>query len=155
MSKYALKSVSSSLYFVEGKGFASSVAADATLFESNEEASATASTAARFGLEAAVETVEPNIKQNTDGTSFAIYYVRPGDLNADGSVKANAQFNPSKRRFADRADAERHAARFVKIWGHVGFYVREVTQPANAWINPVTGFTNPVIGSRVLKGVKR
>jgi hypothetical protein len=87
-------------------------------------------------------------------TSFAVSYIRQGDLNADGvTVKPNVK-NPSKRRFATRDEAMQHGSRFAVrkakgsdvegSAGHIGYYVIETSDPVNAVINWKTGLTNPI-----------
>ena len=145
MSKL-VRSVNGS-YFVQGSGFTGTVAT-ATRFDTFDGAYTTRSCARNMGLgdseivEAPAAAPNP-IVQNPDGTSWAPNYVRAKDAN--GGVKHN-NLNPSPRRFRTRAEAEHHAARFMKIEGHVGFYVTLTNDPVNAWINPVNGKTNPEIG---------
>lgn len=88
----------------------------------------------------------------TPKTSWAVCYIRGGDLNDDGSIKLNTN-NPSRRRFGSRCEAIVHGSRFAirkakgsttaGSAGHVGFWVIETTDPVNAAINPETGLTNP------------
>jgi hypothetical protein len=85
--------------------------------------------------------------------SWAVCYIREGDLNGDGSIKLNTN-NPSRRRFATRCEAIIHGSRFhvrkakgsgvAGSAGHVGFWVIQTNDPVNAAINPETGLTNPV-----------
>jgi hypothetical protein len=150
---YALKSVGSSLYFVEGKGFVATVASDATPFDNRDDAESTSRCAASMGINAVIEKIEPNIKQNADGTSFAVSFVRPNNLDGVGGVRPH-RLNPSARRFKTREEADIHGARFVKYEKHLGHYVTQVREPVNAWINPETGFTNPVIGRARLGGTR-
>lgn len=85
--------------------------------------------------------------------SWAVCYVREGDLNSDGSIKTNTN-NPSRRRFATRCEAIAHGSRFAVrkakgsdvtgSAGHVGFWIIQTNDPVNAAVNPATGLTNPV-----------
>ena len=141
-----IKNLDSGLYFVEGSGF-SGTAQSATRFECYDDADAFLSDcAAKFGVtRTAVETapgseVSSNIRQNSDGYSWEPVYVRRSD-----------KVSPSPRRFATKAEAERHGARFARIEGHNTFYVKKVYEPVNAWINPETGYTNPEIGRKRLR----
>lgn len=146
MSKL-LKSRSNGLFFIEGRGFTGTVA-QATRFEGYGDVETAQKCAARNGIDSVIENapaVDENIKQNADGTSFAVSFIRQKDLRADGSVAANAR-NPSKRRFATRAEAEQHADRYVRIEKHVGKFITVTRDPVNAYVNPKTGLTNPVIG---------
>lgn len=150
-----IKSVESALYFIEGKGFIGT-AAQATRF-SDIDAGETVKCLARTGARAVVENevvINPNIKQNANGISFAPNFIRKGDVRADGSVAANAK-NPSSRRFATRAEAQQHIDRFVKIEGHIGGYITESRDAVNAWINPESGFTNPEIGKKRYGGDRK
>ena len=152
MNKVVIKNTKSGLFFVEGTGFAGSQAS-ATRFANAAEADQVLKCAARFGIavgdsviEAAVE-VDPNIKQNADGSSFAVNFVRAKSINADGSINTH-RLNPSKRRFATIEEARHHGSRFVTIEKHLGFYVTKTTDPVNAWVNQGTGKTNPEIGKK-------
>jgi hypothetical protein len=75
--------------------------------------------------------------------SFAVSYIRPDDVRANGSVAANRN-NPSSRRFGTRKEAEHHAARFVAKHSHLGSYVTEVDERPTSWVNVETGLTNEV-----------
>ena len=146
------------LFFVKGKGFVEEDAAQATQYDNYADADRQLESLKDAGIGADAEVVdapapppvavEPEgeaIPQNADGSSWEIYYVRPRDLRADGSVVPNAK-NPSARRFAKREDAARHGDRFVTIEKHAGFFLKLVQLPATAYINAETGLTNPEIG---------
>jgi hypothetical protein len=96
---------------------------------------------------ASVDGTIPSPKQAqrfaTQRFSFAVYYIRPGDVMEDGSVAANGN-NPSRRRFGTRDEAEQHAARFVKKNGHLDSYVLQVNDRPTSWVNEATGLTNEV-----------
>ena len=87
--------------------------------------------------------------------SFAVCYIRPEDIQANGHIKSN-KLNPSKRRFATLAEAIQHGGRFnVRrknaqdkngTAGHRGFYVIPSKDAPNAEINWETGLTNPIGG---------
>lgn len=146
-----VKNTASGLYLVKGSGFVGT-SAQATRFDSYEAANAAVACAADMGVRASIENAvdsDPNIKQNASGVSFAPSYIRKKDLRADGSVAANGR-NPSTRRFATRAEAQKHIDRFVKLEGHVGGFITESRDPVNAYINPLSGFTNPEIGKKRL-----
>ncbi len=142
-----IKQNATGLYLVEGRGFVGTKAT-ATQF-SPEDVGEVQSCAKAMGLgestvECAGNGADQNIKQNADGTSFAVSFVRKNQLEG-GNVKAH-RLNPSKRRFATEAEAELHGARFKKIEKHLGFYVTKTNDPVNAYVNKITGKTNPVIG---------
>lgn len=148
MSKVVIKN-STGLYLVEGSGFTGNVA-QATRYDS-DQASEVQDCAAAMGVkntsqEAVVEAVaNTNIVQNPDGSSYAVYFIREKDLDGRGGVNPH-RLNPSKRRFRTQGEAEHHKNRFVRIEKHVGGYVRKTQDPVNAWVNQVTGKTNPEIG---------
>lgn len=140
-------------YFVAGRGFAATIPGEATRF-SNEEVKANQECIAACGLgatmvEEVVVTSDPNIVQNTDGKSYAVSFVRQKQLRADGSINTH-KLNPSKRRFASQAEADHHGARFRRIEKHLGYYVTVTSDPVNAYVNKVTGKTNPEIGKKRL-----
>lgn len=137
-------------YLVEGSGF-TGTREQATQYDA-DEAVEVQECAAAMGLGGSVvENVveaqaDGNIVQNPDGSSFAVFFVREKDLDGNGGVRPH-RLNPSKRRFKTEAEAKHHGARFTRIEKHVTFYVRRRTgEPVNAWINQVTGKTNPEIG---------
>jgi len=139
------------LFFVKGKGFCASIEAEATAF-SAAEVSATQDCMVACGLERGtvvdyVVPTDPNIKQNANGVSFAVSYVRSKQLRADGSINTH-KLNPSKRRFATHDEATHHGRRFMAIEKHLGFYVTQTKDPVNAYVNKVTGKTNPEIGKK-------
>lgn len=51
----------------------------------------------------------------------------------------------SVRRFATRKEAEQHAKRFARKHGHKKAEIMRVNKRANAWVNWLTGKTNPVL----------
>lgn len=128
--KYALKG-NNSLWFVKGLGFVEMEATRAMQLSQSE-----CECASGLGYE--------GVRQEIVQKSFAVNYVRPEDLNEDGSVKSNRR-NPSVRRFATAKEAYHHGNRFVEIEGHLGFYVTETEDAANASVNWATGKTNPVL----------
>ncbi len=133
----------SGLYLVVGSGFISDTACNATKFTALE-AQSQVKCAQSLGLDVSAEEIKIE-------KSFAVNYIRQEDINVMGQVNPNAK-NPSKRRFATRAEAVTHGSRFAvrkakgsKIAGsagHIGFYVTETNEPVNAAINPQTGLTN-------------
>ncbi len=138
-------------YFVQGHGFTALEPAKATAFK-DEEVAQTQECIASCGMgtstaETIVVAADPNIKQNADGSSFAVYYIRKNQVRSDGSVVTHKN-NPSKRRFATEDEANHHARRFVKIEGHVGFWLQKRAEAVNAYVNKVTGKTNPEIGKK-------
>jgi hypothetical protein len=134
-------------YFVSGLGF-TGTKDQATVLTDDESVYDVKDAAEALGLVDIVEVdaapEEVNIIQNDDGSSFEVYFVRHKDL-AGGAVLPNKN-NPSKRRFRTEAEARHHGARFVEIENHAGYYSVKVYAPVNAWINQVTGKTNPEIG---------
>lgn len=74
--------------------------------------------------------------------SFGVVFNRRKALK---KVKQKGLVRTSARRFTSRKEATHHAKRFVKIHKHKGFKVVWVAKRANAWINWITGKTNPVI----------
>lgn len=150
-----LKNEKDGLYFEEGKGFVSQLAT-ATRFEQYEqdgEIEDIVDSADRLGISVIEEDAPEGdgggecgcIKQNPDGSSFAVRFIRSKDVKADGSIAAH---KPSARRFASKEEAEHHALRFVKIEKHVGATVIQTSDPVNAYVNKVTGKTNPEIGKK-------
>lgn len=143
-----VKNSQTGLYFVQDKGF-SGTGVTATRFGDHDGAQDVVDCAKSMGIVAAIEEVKaeanPHIVQNANGISYAPNYIRKGDVKADGSVAANRN-NPSPRRFRTESEASHHAARFKRIEKHSGFFVTESTDPVNAWVNQVSGKTNPVIG---------
>lgn len=130
--KYNLKGCTSGLWFVLGKGFTASTQCGASALTLDQVAQAKA-----LGFEPAT-TVEVKVK------SFAVNYIRPGDIDTSGKVKANA-YNPSARRFATFDEAFQHGTQLQKrdaSKGHLGFYVTESSDSVNASINWKTGLTN-------------
>jgi len=149
MSKVVIKNTATGKYLVEGSGF-SGTATQATQYDSDRAEEVQECAAAMgFGdtsVEAvAVANANANIKQNADGSSYAVSFVRPKDLDGSGRVNAH-RLNPSVRRFRTIEEARHHVARFTRIEGHLGFYVTKTQDPVNAWINQVTSKTNPEIG---------
>ncbi len=143
--KYVLKNSLSGLFLVVGSGFVAETACKATKFDYNEALSSQ-TCAKSLGVTALL--VQAPVKK-----SFAVNYVRPNDLNGDGTIKQNVK-NPSRRRFATREEANAHGSRFgvrkakgsrvSGSAGHIGFYVTESTDPVNATVNPETGLTNSI-----------
>lgn len=141
MSKYIVKSGSfyGAFYYIQSKGFTGSKT-QATRLEYSE-AQGVASCAKNMGH------AGPVIEKVS--VSFAVNYIRPENLDANGNVKPDAR-NPSRRRFATRQEAEKHASRFMErkkknsteLAGHCGAYVTESTDEVNAYVNPDTGLTN-------------
>ena len=154
MAKKVIYNNDSGDYFIDGDGFVAPIN-EATQFDA-AEANALAKAFARFGddievLDAPENADGEGIEQNADGSSFAVSFIRPADLAADGGVRPNKN-NPSKRRFKTREEADQHGSRFVESLGHLGFYVTEVREPVNAWVNWETGLTNPEIGKQRIGG---
>ena len=148
---------SAGLYFVYGIGFGSNIDGASRL--SDAEAEDVIVSAQDMGInnlvvETAPEDAAPKPCVCTEGiVSYAVCYVRKGDLNTDGSIKQNSK-NPSRRRFASLSEAIAHGSRFSHrkanagdepgTAGHVGFWVVGTTDPVNATVNPLTGLTNPI-----------
>lgn len=136
-------------YFVKDNGFTATVVASATRFsnaEVEEMRKCLASAGHRDTYVVDVpETVDVNIKQNTDGSSFAVSFVRPKQLRSDGSINTH-KLNPSKRRFATHAEAVKHGSRFMGIEKHLGFYVTKRYEQVNSYVSAITGKTNPEVG---------
>ncbi len=158
-NEYVIKNTKTGLYYVDGEGFVATSEAEADLFYCLDEADEVIDAAAGFGIDAELVDVtdeetegDANIKQNADGTSFAVSFIRPKDLNADGSINSH-KLNPSKRRFATKAEAQHHGARFATTQNHLGYYVTTRSEPVNAYVNKVTGLTNPEIGKKRVGGV--
>ena len=137
--KYYLKGKDTGKFFVLGKGFVAPTKAEASQLTDAQVASAKS-----LGFEPS-DAVEV-------ASSWAVNYIRTGDLAGDGSIAANKR-NPSKRRFATKDEAVQHGSRFQErrkkagdepgSAGHIGFYVTESSDPVNAEINWKTGLTNP------------
>ncbi len=136
---YTLKSVKSGLFFVRGSGFTAKCDKEATQLSDAD-------------VNCARSLLEPFTMVEVSVTvSFAVNYIRKGDVGANGVVTPNKK-NPSKRRFATRAEANQHGSRFYSrvakkgdkpgSAGHIGFYVTETTDKVNASINWETGLTN-------------
>lgn len=133
-------------YFVSGSGFVGTEAT-ATKFESCADAQSTIECLRLCGHKNA-ELV--NAKATSNG-SYAVCYIRPADILADGRIKSN-KLNPSKRRFATEREAIQHGSRFSArrkrgtdkpgTAGHKGFYVIKTNDPVNAEVNWDTGLTN-------------
>lgn len=144
--KVVLKGVRNGLFFVEGSGFSASTIKTATQLCSGNAAE-TQACLKRAGLGESTVVNVPN------DVSYAVNYVRLGDIRLDGSVQRNDK-NPSRRRFATRKETNQHASRFAVrkakgsdvagSAGHIGAYVIETTDPVNATINWATGLTNPI-----------
>ena len=142
-NKYTIKNVITGLYLIEGKGFVSATQKGATEFHFDELCDPL-NAAASLGFTTEHAEV-PQVK------SYAVNYVRTGDVNADGSINANKR-NPSKRRFATKDEAIQHGSHFSVrrklandaegTAGHVGFWVSESFDAVNAEINWKTGLTN-------------
>jgi hypothetical protein len=75
--------------------------------------------------------------------SFGVAFTRKKELR---KVKKPGLRFMSDRRFATKAEATTHGRRFQKKHGHQKFEVVRVNKRANAWVNPRTGKTNPVVG---------
>lgn len=145
MNKYNIKSRHG--HFMKlGCGFCSTTQKDALVFVEDEAQDVVDSFNHVYGAGYA-EAVPVMDK------SYAVSYVREGDLDGDGNVIANRK-NPSRRRFATRDEAIQHGSRFQErkanvndaegSAGHIGFYVIETYDPVNAEINWKTGLTNPL-----------
>jgi hypothetical protein len=142
-NKYTIKHSTTGLHLIVGKGFVSATQKGATEFLSGD-ANDQIKCAQAMGINATYVVV-PQVK------SYAVNYVRTGDVNADGSINANKR-NPSKRRFATKDEAIQHGSRFSErrknandaegTAGHVGFWVSESFDAVNAEINWKTGLTN-------------
>ena len=139
MKQYTLKGSNGS-YYVKGEGFTASCRKKASALTDEQ-----VNCAIELGFTGTKEVL---------ATSFAVNYIRAGDLDSNGQVKPNTK-NPSRRRFATRDEAIKHGSRFgvrksaergakPGSAGHIGFYVTESTDPVNAKVNWKTGLTNPV-----------
>lgn len=139
----------SGLYFVEGKGFAGKTSAQATAYTA-DKAKATIDCVVACGLGPVMAEDLPedsNIIQNADGKSYAVSFVRPKQLRSDGTINSH-KLNPSKRRFRTHEEAVHHGCRFMEIENHLGFYVTTTYDRVNAYVNRVTGKTNPEVGKK-------
>ena len=142
-----IKNTTSGLYFITGKGLVAKSAAEASKF-TEASIGSTMECLTNCGLGPVVaENVasDPNIQQNYDGISYAVSFVRPKQLRSDGSINTH-KLNPSKRRFRTHDEAVHHGSRFMAIEKHLGFYVTTTRDPVNAYVNRVTGKTNPEVG---------
>lgn len=138
--KQYLKGTTSGLFFVLGKGFVAASTKDASVL-TNAQVNA----ARELGFEPSEVVKVAN--------SYAVNYIRQGDVGANGSIAANKR-NPSKRRFATKDEALQHGSRFPErrkkagdekgTAGHVGYWVSESSDPVNAVINWKTGLTNSI-----------
>lgn len=93
-------------------------------------------------IESVPEVVDPNIKQNTDGSSYGVTFIRQKDVK--GETVAIRKL--TARRFATRNEAVHHGSRFMLIENHLGFQVLKTADKVNAYINKKNGTTNPEIG---------
>ncbi len=75
--------------------------------------------------------------------SYGVYFTRRQALR---QVRCKGLVNKSLRRFVSPKEANQHGKRFTKIHNHKGYKVVKLQMRANAWINWITGKTNPVIG---------
>jgi hypothetical protein len=151
-----IKNTRSGFYYVDRRGFTGRLD-EATQFASYEDAADARECAASMGVPerdtiienapVAAQAIESKLQQNPDGSSYTVFYTRKKDVQYDGSVRANRN-NPSPRRFRTEKEAHHHAARFVKIEKHVGYRVEKTYSPVNAFVNVVTGKTNPLIGRK-------
>jgi len=142
MSKVIIKK-SSVTEYLNCAGFTTDIS-KAQVFDNAAAAQAKIASAAQFGL-TLVTVAAPVTK------SFAVGYIRKGDLNTDRSIKSNTN-NPSRRRFATQKEAMQHGSRFAErkakgsrtpgSAGHIGYYLIETNDPVNSSVNPVTGLTN-------------
>lgn len=151
--QYLIKNETTDAYYIKGSGF-TGTEATATRFDDFDDADEAISALETLGNEDELEIVDAPkaakvtggascaVVQNEDGTSFAVSFVRPKDLNTDGTVKSH-KLNPSKRRFKTKDEAWHHASRFVVLEGHLGAYITVTKDPVNSYVNKVTGFTNP------------
>lgn len=140
---------STGFYFVHERGFTSRTVSGATQFDDRDVLETQRCLrSAGHGITATEDVkslADVNIVQNTDGTSFAVCFVRPKQIRSDLSLISN-KLNPSKRRFRTEAEAQHHATRFTKIEKHAGYFIIRRYEPVNAYINQVTGKTNPEVG---------
>ncbi len=149
MSNVIIKSAVSGLYFLDGKGF--SATADKATRIMVEDAECVQSCAAKMGVGETLVEDAPNraIKQNADGSSYAVQFIRPANVAANDPVRGypgSKLDNPSKRRFATAVQARQHGNRFVELEGHSGFYVISTQDAVNSWVSKATGKTNPIVG---------
>lgn len=136
---YNLRGCKSGLWFVLGAGFTAVAQKSASRMT---QAQVDGAKAAGF---------EPATAYEVKVTSYAVNYIREGDIDNAGNVKPNTK-NPSKRRFATRDEANQHGSRFGArkaaanapegSAGHIGYYVTETNDPVNASVNWKTGLTN-------------
>lgn len=84
--------------------------------------------------------------------SYGVKFTRRKNLSEirgpNGWVNSPGKIRTSTRRFATRREAMQHGRRFKKIEGHKAFSVFKSTDRVNAWINWITGKTNPIIWLR-------
>lgn len=137
-------------FFVTNNGFTGTIDT-ATRFATLEAAQSQIACLVSVGLTGTIENspvaADVAIVQNSDGTSYAVSYIRSKDLDADGSIKTNKR-NPSPRRFKTFAEARIHATRAVDHHQHSGYYISKTYAPVNAYVNKITGLTNPEIGKK-------
>jgi predicted nucleic acid-binding Zn-ribbon protein len=75
--------------------------------------------------------------------SYTVHFERRKALK---KVRNPGLVAKSQRRFTSPKEANHHGKRFTKIHKHAGYYVVLVEgKRANAWINWLTGKTNPVV----------
>jgi hypothetical protein len=151
-AKFTLKGNVSGKFFLAGSGFSATCAKLATQLTA-DEAAGVQQCARNFGSETSTQ-------EAVSTGSFAVVYVRKNDKFEGGAlVKAKLdsganQFDPSKRRFATRAEANTHGKRFDTrrarksdpvgsgTAGHIGFFVIPTNDAATDYVNPLTGLTN-------------
>lgn len=82
--------------------------------------------------------------------SFGIRFTRKKAISevrgARGWVSSPGDTVVSNRRFKSVSEAFHHAKRFKRLEKHKSFEVIVSTKAPNAWVNPRTGKTNPLIG---------
>lgn len=97
-------------------------------------------------LETIIMGHKPNDEQarliKSQAFSYGVHFQRRKVLR---KVSSPGEICVSRRRFSSRKEADQHGKRFTKIHKHVGYDVVRVNRKANAWINWLTGKTNPVL----------
>lgn len=148
-----IRNNSTNLYFIVNKGFVAKKVEKATRYQSYDAADEALEIYGNKGksqrlaqdkavIESVPEVVDPNIKQNTDGSSYGVSFIRQKDVKGETiSIR-----KLTARRFNNRQEAVHHGSRFMLIENHLGFQVLKTADKVNAYINKTNGTTNPEIG---------
>ncbi len=93
-------------------------------------------------IEGDVPSDEQQKKIKSQKFSFGVIFERRKVLK---KVRSPGALCKSVRRFTSKKEAVHHGKRFSKIHKHKGFALVRVNKRANAWVNWLTGKTNPAI----------